>query len=222
MASAHYYCSRGDLYDAGLPRGGVPNPGRPLVACDVVADTITLAQHGFEDDDLFELRALSGGTLPAPLTAATSYYAKPVSENALQIAATPGGPAIDLTSPGIPDRVALVPSLLGAIDAARAWASRRIDDMLPAGAVPLEDPIHELVRLTAAELAIGKILARTGGAPKPLSDMVADANKRLERWAAGVPIRGENAPTPTAVAQSASVPFRDARGWSRFGGLGGC
>lgn len=216
------YCEAADIYDAGLPRGSIPNAGRALASADSVADTIVLAEHGLGQDDTFELKTEAGGTVPAPLAIGTTYYAIPVSANVLQIAAVAGGAPIDLTSPGTPNRTLLIVPLQRRIDAARAWASRVIDDMLPAGAVPLTLPVPELVKFTAAELAIGKLLAPTGGAAKPLADLVDDAKKRLARWAQGVPLRGDNAPEPTMIAQVATAPVTDPRGWSRFGGIGRC
>jgi hypothetical protein len=46
------------------------------------------------------------------------------------------------------------------------------------------------------------------------------AMKRLERWGTGVPIRGENAPPAGGLSVTATLPYSDTRGWTRFGGLG--
>ena len=93
--------------------------------------------------------------------------------------------------------------------------------MLPAHLIPLADPVAEIVRFTCAELAAGKLALRTGAQSKSLGEIVDAATKRMARWAAGATIRGDNAPGPASVATSATVPFRDARGWNQFGGIGG-
>lgn len=212
---AESYCSAADLYAFGLPRGALPNPGRLVASVSTAASTLAIDGHGFAADDPVSFRAEAGGSLPAPLVAGTAYFAKPTTDDAFQVAATAGGAAITLTTVGA--RIVAIAPL--PIASAIAWASRLVDDMLPAHLVPLVAPIHELVRMTAAELAVGKLLGRTGSASKSLAEMVDAARKRLERWAKGVPLRGENVPLATNLAASASVPYRDPRGWGRFGGL---
>jgi hypothetical protein len=180
------------------------------------ASTLAIDGHGFATDDPVSFRAEAGGSLPAPLAAGTAYFAKPTTDDAFQVAATAGGAAITLTTAGA--RVIAIAPL--PIASAIAWASRLVDDMLPAHLVPMVAPnIPEIVRMTVAELAAGKLLGRTGSASKSLAEMVDAARKRLERWGKGVPIRGENVPVAANLAASASVPYTDPRGWSRFGGL---
>jgi hypothetical protein len=212
---AEDYCSSSDLYSFGLPRGALPNPGRLVSSVSASDNTLTLDQHGYTLNDPVSFRAEAGGSLPSPLVAATTYYAISVSENEFSVSATVSGSAVDLTTSG--SRIVVIAAL--PIASAISWASRIIDDMLPAHLVPLEAPIHELVVMTCAELAVGKLLARAGSASKSLSEMVDAARKRLERWAKGVPLRGENVPSPANLAVSATVPFLDPRGWGRFGGL---
>lgn len=208
------YCAPSDLYSFGLPRGAVPNPGRLADETSASANTISLDVHGFVLNDPVSFRAEAGGTLPAPLAAGSTYYAIPVTDSTFSVAATEGGAVIDLTTAGT--RVLVIAPL--PIDASIAWASRIIDDMLPAHAVPLEEPIHELVRMTAAELAAHKLTTGKGSS-KSLGEMVDAARKRLERWAQGIPLRGPDVPTATNLASAAAVPYVDSRGWSRYGGL---
>lgn len=211
------YCSAGDLYQFGLPRGALPNPGRLAAFVDATANTITLNTHGFAQDDPVSFRAEAGGSLPAPLGEGLYYFAAPVTDDSFSVALTASGAVIDLLTEGT--RTIVIAPL--PIAAAISWASRVIDDMLPAHLVPLALPVAEIVRMTCAELAAGKLLSRTGAQSKSLSEIVDAANKRLSRWALGVPIRGENAPAPANLATSATVPYRDSRGWSQFGGIGG-
>jgi hypothetical protein len=212
------YCAPADLYLFGLPRGAIQNPGRLAASVDASANSIALDVHGFDADDPVQFRAEAGGTLPTPLVAGVEYYADPLTDSTFRVAATPGGAAIDLTSVG--SRVVVIAPL--PILASIAWASRMIDDMLPAHVVPLEEPLHELVRMTCAELAAGKLLARTGSASKSLGEMVDAARKRLERWAKGVPLRGNDTPPPANLAASGATTVAsrpDPLGWNRFGGL---
>jgi hypothetical protein len=207
------YCEASDLYAYGLTRGAIPNPGRLIASVSTSADTLSLDVHGFAADDPVTFRAEAGGSLPGPLVAGTTYYVIPVTESTFQVSATEGGDAIDLTSAG--ENILVITPL--PIAAAISFASRLVDDCLPAHVVPLEEPIADIVKMTTAELAIWKLTAGKGSA-KTISEMVDAARKRLERWGKGVPIRGTNAPTPANLAASASVPYLDSRGWNRFGG----
>lgn len=210
------YCAAADLYSFGLPRGALPNPGRLVASVDASANTIALDVHGFSLDDLVSFRAEAGGTLPAPLVAGTSYYAVPSGDNAFAVSATSGGSAVDFTTSG--SRIVVIAPL--GFASAISWASRLIDDMLPAHVVPIEETIPEIVRMTCAELAAGKMLSLAGNVSKSLAEIVDQARKRLERWAKGVPLRGDNVPVAAGLSVSASVPYRDPRGWNRFGGIG--
>lgn len=61
------------------------------------ADTITITGHGFTAGLPITLSA-SGGTLPAPLAVATPYYVLVTDANTIQLSATIGGAAINITS----------------------------------------------------------------------------------------------------------------------------
>jgi len=71
-------------------------------AVDVVANTITVTDHGYGTGQ--ELEVSSTGTLPAPLVAATAYYVIRVDANTLQLAETledaEAGDEINLTTQG--------------------------------------------------------------------------------------------------------------------------
>ncbi len=213
------YADPADLYAYGLPRGAAPNQGRPLAAANTSANTLTLDVHGFALNDPITFRVEGGGTIPAPLVEGTTYFAKPVSESTFQVAAAADGAAIDISAAGTPNRVLAMAAL--PIDACLQWASRLIDDMLPAHVVPLESPVPEIVRIACAELAAGKLLTLQGTASASSSAMVAETRKHLERWARGVPIRGDGAQQSAGAAASVSIASAaaDSRGWGRFGGL---
>jgi hypothetical protein len=156
--------------------------------------------------------------MPSGLTANTTYYAQAESAHTFKVRATPSGAA--LTFSDADDPILVVTALDR--DSCIAWAGAVLEDMLPAHVMPLEDPIPPIIRMTCAELAAGKLLSTAGGASASLVDIVDKATKRLERWAKGVPLRASaDAPAPPAagLAASATAPFADRRGWSRFGGL---
>lgn len=209
------YCTAADLYLYGVPRGGLPNPGRSIASVSTSANTLALDVHGFADDDAVTFRAESGGSLPAPLVEGTTYYAILVNDNAFSVAPAAGENAVDLTSSG--SRFIVIAAV--PVTAAIEWASVLLEDMLPAHVVPLTEPYPPIVVATVAELAAGKLLALRGATTKSLSTTLDEAQKRLARWAKGIPLRGENVPAAAGVALSASAPRVDRRGWSRFGGI---
>lgn len=207
------YCEPADLYSFGLPRGVVSNPGRLAGSAASVTSSIVLDAHGFASGDPVSFRAEAGGALPAPLVSGTTYYAVPVSEHEFRVASSAGGTALSFSTSG--NRVVVVAPL--PISPAIEWASRRIDESLPAHVVPLEKPYPEVVVMTCAELAAGKLLSMTGKASKSLTLMVDDARKVLARWAKGVPVRGSAVETRANKAVSASAGYTDSFGWRGWG-----
>jgi len=209
------YCTRADIFAHAIPRGALHNPAS-LVTVDTSADWLECDGHGFETDDELTFRADAGGSLPSPIVEGTTYYAIRVDDATFQVAASAGGTAIDLTTAGSNVLVHSEPPF----DSAIAWAERVIDDMLPAHVVPLETPYPEIVTITAAELAGGKLLARYGSASRTLTEIVDAAHKRIERWGKGVPIRGTNSPDRAGLAMSAaSTTTGRAHDWRTYGGL---
>lgn len=220
------YSSFADLFAFGVPRGAAPNPGRVLAS--VASNTCTLDGHGFATGDSILFRPAGSGAMPSGLSEGVTYYAEYETEYTFRVRATPSGTAITFADATDPLMV------LAPLDRASfiAWADRMIDDMCPAQAVPFDDSnlypagVPEIIRMTSAELAAGKMLAQTGAASRSLADTVDLAQKRLARWSGGVPVRGTPDATRTnlaAAAPSASgcAPSAgtDPRGWRRFGGL---
>lgn len=208
------YCEPANLHDFGLPRGAVPNPGRVASSVSTASNWIELEGHGFASGDAVLFRAERGGVLASPLAAGVTYYALPVTDDTFRVSETVGGSAVDLTTEGEGVIVIAPLPILESI----SWASRLIDDMLPAHVVPLTAPYPAIVVMTCAELASGKLLGSNGAKSKSLTEMVDFARTRLARWAKGVPIRGENAPKAANLAVVATLPYDDARGWNRYGG----
>jgi hypothetical protein len=213
------YCTTADLYANGLPRGSIPNPGRVVTAANATANTIPLGEHGFSAEDPLTIRSDAGGTMPAPLVSGTTYYAIPVTDDAFQVAATAGGAAIDITSAGSRFVVGAPINYAAAI----RFASRLIDEMLVGHVVLVEgDEVPEIIKITAAEIAIGKLALGSGSVSKSLGQIVDEARKRLERWAKGTPLRAANRPASANTAAAGvtlTATSRDNRGWRRFGGL---
>lgn len=74
---------------------------RPMAVGLAASDTIYCdAAHGWAADTKVIVWAPAGVTLPAGLSAGTEYYVKAPSGNSLQLAATAGGSAIDITADG--------------------------------------------------------------------------------------------------------------------------
>jgi hypothetical protein len=207
-------CTPADVHSFGIARGSIPNPAKP-VAVDAVADTLTLELHGLSAGDPVKFRA-EAGDIPRPLVAGLKYYALPVDESVFQISGTANGSAIDLETPG--SRVLVI--FQSPIAAAISFVSRLIEDSLPAHVVPLTNPVPDIVRMTAAELAGARVRAMTGVQSEAFGPLLDEAMKRLDKWARGVPVRDANATEAAnlAAAASVAVPLNDSRGWGRYGG----
>lgn len=65
-------------------------------AVDVALDRISVPDHGLVENQVVQLSTT--GVLPAGLAAATDYYVKVVDQDTIQLAASAGGTAIDITS----------------------------------------------------------------------------------------------------------------------------
>jgi hypothetical protein len=209
------YCVAADLYSHGLPPGVLPNPGRLLGAVDTGTEILTLDGHGFRADQVVLFRAEAGGSLPSPLVAGTSYYAIPLTDATFSVAASAGGSAINLTSTG--SNVVVVSPL--PVDEWIAWASAMVDSFIPAHVVPLSAPFPALVVSITAELAAARGLAYTGGQSQTsIQDRIIAAQRLLDRWGRGVPIRGSAAPASSNLAAVATASDLDPRGWVPSGG----
>lgn len=204
------YASQSDLYSFGLTRGSLVNPGR-VAQVNATLNAFILDEHGFSANDPVSFRPDAGGVLPTPIVAHTGYFAIVLSSGLFQVASTSGGSALDLGSGNDVVVIAELP-----IDAAIEWASRIIDDMMPAHVVPFEaDAIPDIVRMTCAELAAGKL--SKGATSAALMATVDAAQMRLARWAKGVPVRGASRPANLSVAATATA--LDPTGWKTHGGL---
>lgn len=209
------YATRSDLDDfGGLPDGALSNEGRLVSSVSTAGNTFTLDAHGFVTDEELEVRAVEGGTLPAPLTEGT-YYAIRVSDSVFRLAVIPGGVAIDLTTSGTGGVVVSKPL---PIDRHLELYSRWVDDFLPAHMVPLEPdgegkfPI--VVTRLVALLAGKALLNRDGKSSEIVNQTELAAKAQLERWAKGIPIRDTGITASANLAVTATLSAAtDPRGW---------
>lgn len=72
--------------------------GQRAFTADATTNLITITAHGFAVNTTVQV--VSSGTLPAPLTAGTTYFVRDVLANTFALSLTAGGAAIDITSAG--------------------------------------------------------------------------------------------------------------------------
>lgn len=209
------YCQQSDVYRF-VPPGTLQAPGRLVSSVSTTAESLTLAGHGLATDDPILFRAESGGSLPSPLAAGTTYYAIVLTEDTLQVAAAPAGSALNLSSSG--SNVILIAPLKW--DEWIAEASAAVEQGMPAHKVPLlndDDSVPESVRSYTALLVAQRALAHVG-AHTAAAELVAQMpfwSKQVEKWAKGVPLRGTQVPASSNCAITRSGASVDPRGWER-------
>lgn len=203
------YCSRGDVARR-LPPGAISSLSGIAASSSISTDVFRYDGHGFETGDPVQLRAIEGtGALPDPLLADTTYYTIRVSNSDFQLSALPGGPPIDLTSESQDVVVIREPNFDDTIEFYSRWA----DTFLPAAIVPLQAPIHPLVRGLVADLSAKRTLNESGQDSAIVNAAELAAKAQLERFVAGLPLRApETAPANLAVSRP--LPSTgDPRGW---------
>lgn len=72
--------------------------GQREFTANATTNLITITAHGFAVNTTVQV--VSSGTLPAPLTAGTTYFVRDVLANTFALSLTAGGAAIDITSAG--------------------------------------------------------------------------------------------------------------------------
>lgn len=204
------YCSRADV-TARLPPGTVVSPAGMMASCLASTDVLTYDGHGLETDDEVTVRAASAGTLSAPLVAGTVYYAIRLTNSTFKLAASAGGAALNITSDGVEMVVTREPKFDDVIEFVSRWA----DTFLPAHVVPLTAPIHPLVRGVVADVSAKRILNANGQDSAAVTAAELAGKAILERFAAGMPLRGGTAQTPSNLAITATSVSSgsDPRGW---------
>lgn len=206
------YATHADLYRHGLPRGLLVEQARLVEDVDTSANTLVVANHGLTLNDPFRMVDDAGGvvgTLPSPLVSGTTYYAKPVDDSILQVAATVDGVAIDLSNVGA-GTFGIAIDLTEEIDAVLEYYSRQVDRKLPAHAVPLTDPYPAEVVAFVAKLAARELLSRRGERVESVNEAAERVTLELRDWIRGVPLRDANATAPANLAISWGSA---SRGW---------
>lgn len=212
------YCTDADVYDFGVPRGGYANPARLVQSIASASDELTLRDHGYSAGDAVTVRADAGGALPSPLVAGVTYYVIVRGPDRFALSASVGGAAIDFAAGG--SNVLICSEL--PIERARWAASREIEELVPAHAVPFVEPYPRMIVLATAELAA----ARLGYYRRPgvvdagtLRDLLQRA---LDRFSRNIPVRvapGQIGVSRAVSAVAVSAAPADTLGWRRFGGL---
>jgi hypothetical protein len=199
------------VYRYGLPRGTLGSAARNVSVSSASTDLFELSSHGFEDDDVVTVRALEGGSLPAPLSSGVAYYVIRVTDDTFKLSATEGGAAIDLTTDG--EGLMLGGAL--PIDEVLEYYSRFVDPFIPAHATPFDAPYPITVVATVAELAAAKLLYLSGQRSVAVGELEVAAKAKLERWATGIPLRDTNATAESnlAIVSTVTTTDDDPRGW---------
>jgi hypothetical protein len=212
------YATRDDVYRQGVPRGALVSRGRFVESVDVSTNTLEVEGHGLDSGTPCQVRSDAGGGLPSPLSASVVYYALPVSgsDSLLQLSATEGGAAIDLTTTGAAPFVLFVP-LAPMLDDLIEVYSRWLDSLAIGHAVPFSAPVPAWVRhcvavRTAAHAA--RVLG-LGTQAEQIFEAERMAISDAMRLAKGPPLRDASATAPAnravyAVAGSALDSARES------------
>ena len=189
------YCERSDVF-RWFPRGGVSNPARFVSAVSASSETLTVDGHGLQLNDEVTFRAESGGTLPSPLVAGTTYYAIPVTDSTFQISTTSGGAAVNITTTG--SNTLLIVQLPW--DEWIESATSEMECTLPAHVVPLVSPYPAVVTRYTAGLVAEMAMIFCGVNSEAIATQMDRVREELKIWRKGIPIRG------AVVPQAAQVP----------------
>lgn len=197
MTVADLYCSRADVTKR-LPLGSITSPSSIIASSIASTDVLTLDGHGLETDDEVTVRATDEGSLSTPLAPDTIYFAIRLTNATFKLAASSGGSAINITSDGASMLVTREPAYDDIIEFFSRWA----DTFLPAHVVPLEQPIHPLVRGIVADLSKKAILNIDGKDSASVDAAMVASSAQLTRFAAGLTLRGAPATEPATLAVS--------------------
>lgn len=205
------YATREDVYQQGLPRGALIGRARAVAAVDATLNRLSVEGHGLATDTPIQFITDDGGVLPSPLSAATVYYARPVddTESLLEVAASEGGAAVNITTDGTQPFGLIVP-LGPQLDTLLETYSRWFDGKCIAHEVPFEAPYpavatHVVAVRTAAHAAR---IAGLGAQGDRLFEAETILLRDVDAMVRGVPLRDAAATAPAnlslyAVAGSA-------------------
>ncbi len=198
------YAEIEDLYAHGVPHGTLVSQALLISSVDATLNRIEVGAHGLVTDREIFFVADEDGVLPAPLAELTAYYARRVSSSVIEVAATVGGAAIDLTDEGTaPFRlhIDLEAKANGILEA----KSRDFDQLAIGHAVPFEVPYPDWVTATVAAGAATEVqwaLRQIGFEEyKARDDLWFLKTKRI---ASGGKVRDERATGSANLARGAS------------------
>ena len=205
------YCSRADV-NRRLPPGTLVSPAGMVASSLASTDVLTYDGHGLETDTEVTVRAADAGTLPGGLSEGTVYYAIRLTNSTFKLAASAGGSAINLTSNGTSVVVVREPPYDKIIEEVSDWANA----FFPAHVIPLTEPIPPRVRAAVADVVVDRLLKASHQDSAVAKAAAVEAEKILERFASGIPMRSDVARASTNLAitsTAASSTSSDPRGW---------
>jgi hypothetical protein len=215
--STHAYCTKQDALDW-LGGGAIRSEARLLAAVDVGSNTLTLDSHALATGRPLRFRVEDGGSIMDPLAVAVEYYSIELTDSTFQVSATPGGPAIDITTAG--DRVSVirvVPWQEYILD-----ESAKIDEDFIGNAPVGDGDVPRIIKHYASGMVIERALVFSGaGVDEALEKRLQRIHDDYERYRAGKPLRAPEKPPATNTAASGprlSASAADARGWRRHCG----
>lgn len=217
---ARRYCSPADVYALGVPPGALVCPARVVSAADPDSDRLEIEGHGLADGQAVTMVTDPGGSLPSPLDLLTVYFVRLVeigvgltSDSMIQLAATVGGAAIDLTDPGNGSfrlAVGIGLSLEAEIEAQSRW----FDSLITGHQVPLEDPIPQWVKSVVAKRTAASMVRqlRLGDMQSILDEAEHVTRDVLRMASSGLSLRDSAATPPANLAMGRSPQSSGA--WS--------
>jgi hypothetical protein len=173
----------------------VSHPARLCVA-SASTDVLTLDGHALATDDPITFRAESGGSLPSPLVASTTYYAIYLTDSTFSVAAAAGGSAVDLTTAGSNVLMIAKPPWTRWIEEESAV----VECSCPAHVVPF-DTTPPIVRRLTSLMVASRALRWGGKGSETIQAEMDGAQDFFDGWRKGQKIRGAIEPAGAQVPQ---------------------
>jgi hypothetical protein len=166
------------------------------VTATVSTDVLTCDGHGLATDDPITFRAESGGSLPSPLVAGTTYYAIAATDSTFQVASAAAGPALNITTTGSNVLLIVQPPWTRWIEEESAI----VECSCAAHIVPFASTPAIVRRLTSL-LVASRGLSFGGKSTDTLQSELDTAWKLFMAWNKGQAIRGSVEPASAQVPQ---------------------
>jgi hypothetical protein len=173
----------------------VSNSARAVTAT-VSTDILTCDGHGLATDDPITFRAESGGSLPSPLVAGTTYYAIAATDSTFQVASAAGGAALNITTTGSNVLLIVQPPWTRWIEEESAIA----ECSCPSHLVPFTST-PAIVRRLVSLLVASRALSWGGKSAGTVQAELETVWKLFDGWKKGQAIRGSVEPASAQVPQ---------------------